>query len=193
MTSLETTHALLEDLLLSLVDKEGALTLRANEHTGRIDWTVGVDINDITKIIGKGGAHMRAIRLIVDLMGRAKNPVEIWNFEHDEPEEGLRHRREDMEQPNFHDPEDDTILLSEILSAIGVDCSVAVSGAIAGGFDFSIRPHSQAANQALLEPHEAIYKRWQKEREPLNLAAALGTLWRAVGKKNGVRYRVSVT
>ena len=191
MTNLETTHALLEDLLLSLVDKEAALTLRANLLPGRINWSVQVDVSDTGKVCGTGGSHLRALQLVIDLMGRHQK--EEWHLALEDPEGTVRVRKPDAPMPEDHDTSDATLLLSEILSAIGIDCSVVVSGGIAGGFDFEIRPHGQQDHAALLDAHPAIYRKNQKERQEINLVAALGSLWRAGGRKSGVAYRVSVT
>ncbi len=184
----ETASPIIERLLLALVDDPRAVQLEANCLPGRVNWSFRVDVNDTGKVIGKGGTHLRAIQLIIELMGKAAR--EEWHAKPNDPTGKSRERRPDTEPPESHSPFSDCSLLGSLLALMRINTKVEATGNVADGFVFKIRCVQFQDHDALLDMHAAIYSRNQMEREPLNLIGALGSLFRSIGRRQGVRYRI---
>lgn len=184
----ELCSPIIERLLCALVDDQRSVELQANCLPGRINWSWIVDVNDTGKVIGKSGVHLRALQLVVELMGKV--PGEEWRAKPEDPVGVERSRRPDTETPLTHSALGDYALLMEILTALKINVAGKMGGTIKDGFTFTLTGQQVQHHEALLEAHEAIYERNQKEREPLNLLGALGTIFRAIGRRQGVRYRI---
>lgn len=188
MTHDETCSPVIERLVAALVDDQRAVELDANVLPGRVNWSFRVDVNDAGKVIGRNGTHLRALQLVIERMGAATN--EEWRTASQDPVGLERARRPYAEEPRNHDAGDDWKLLCEVLVALGINATVTPTGSIADGYNFQVRGDGVQDHEALLDAHEAIYSRNQKERDPLNVLGALGTLFRAIGRRQGVRYRI---
>lgn len=180
---------IIERLLCALVDDQRAVELQANCLPGRINWSWIVDINDTGKVIGKSGVHLRALQLVIEVMGQVAN--EEWCAKPEDPIGVERERRPDTPTPATHNALAAYGLLLDVLTAMQIKVDGCVSGTIKDGFNFILRSNGVQHHDAMTEPREAIYERNQKERAPLTLEAALGTIFRAIGRRQGVRYRIS--
>lgn len=188
MTSLETTHALLEDLIQSLVGEREIFKLtQRSPDKGLINFYIRPSAKVAGRVIGYEGCHLRALQLVVDLMGRP----EIWNLEFVKPSDKYRERPKNTPAPSNHSTSGAEALLADLLKQLKIDASVTASGSPEKGYIFAIRPHEQAALAALLDYHEAVYY-GTKDTSPLNLVGALGTIFRGIGKNSGVSYVLDV-
>lgn len=186
----ETCSPIIERLLLAMVDNRRAVFLEANVLPGRVNWSFRVDVDDNGKIIGMDGVHLRAIQLVIELMG--KGIGEQWVGNALDPLESHRNAPRRASTPETHSTVEDVRLLNELLVGLGVSAFVSQQGNLAEGYTFQIAPSRHQDHHALLDLHEAIYRRNQKSRDPLNLIGALGTLFRSIGRRQGVRYKTGV-
>jgi predicted RNA-binding protein YlqC (UPF0109 family) len=181
----------LEKLIAALLTDPDALYFGGSVLNGRVNFRVGCSIREYGAIIGYEGSHLRAIQLIAELMGRQQGSQ--WVVKPEEPEGVRQEKFPKTPPPPEHDTEMDTLLLESVLSACGIGkVFLEVSGDVESGFVFKISPFDQAAHHALTEAHPALYSANQRETKPLSLEAALGCLFRAVGRRQGVSYRITI-
>ncbi len=95
-----------------------------------------------------------------------------------------------MPPPATHNPNTDARLLAELFEVLGAAVTVSVEGSIPRGYTFNLRCSLQQDGLALHEKHAAIYSRGQRDNDPLSLLMALGTLFRAIGRRQGVKYHI---
>lgn len=191
MTSPEAFQSVLLRLLQSLGDDKRSVDVWQKEPPlkGRINWQFMADVNDMGKIVGKGGVRLRALRLITELAGNQS--MEVWWLDQpDDPPGERRSGRRDAEIPESHDCTPDFELLRELLLCLGVSATLGVSGDVNRGFIYLVVPDRIQDNSAILEPVPALYSQSQKNVEPLNLISAIGECWRAIGANQGVKYWV---
>ena len=187
---IEERAAPLEKLLASLLDSPNQLEFGASVLPGRTNFTMRTTAAMAGRLVGYRGAHLRALRLIAQLIGRELG--QEWHLKMEDPEDMRREPRKRDEIPEDHDCTDDALMLADLLEALGVSATVDFNGGIAGGFDFYIQPETQEDNAALLDPHEATFEANQPDKTPMNLMQALRLLLKAIGKKSGVTYRVEI-
>lgn len=188
---IETAAEVIKRLIAALCDQPNEVEVYASETADGVAWSFSTDTNDMAKVMGQRGAHLRALQLIVEQMGMAVEFTEEWTLN---PLVGTgteRPRRGDIDRPEAHDPSQDMKLLNEILAALAVAAYVRAPGSPESGFLFAVEPSSRQDEATLRQPHEAVYpKTHPMEREPLQLIGALATVWRSIGRKQGVRYRL---
>lgn len=181
----------IESLLCAMVDDPRAVQVDARPvPPKRVNWRLCVDVNDYGKMVGLNGVTIRAIKLLIEAMG--SHAGEEWVTIAVDPTGEDRAKRRIADKPPSHDPGPDVRLLGDILRAADIGATTHVTGNVDSGFNVLLVPSSQQALAALEEQHEAIYSRNQRERSPLTLVAALNAVFRAVGGRQGVNYRISV-
>lgn len=193
MTTPEQFQSILLRLLQSLGDDKRSVDVWQKEPPlkGRINWTFDCTVAHLMKVVGRNGTRFRALRLIVDTVGR--NQGEHWWLDQAENPSGERPLwRQDAEIPEHHDTTADFELLCDLLLALNINATTHVGGTINTGFRFTIIPAQIQDNCALLDAQEALFSASQKETQPLNLISCLGALWRAIGAVQGVRYGVNI-
>lgn len=194
MPELDTDRAgdLILKLAEALVDDPRRVSMEASEMPRRINWQVKVDINDAGKLIGKHGSHLKAFGLVVRLMGEKGG--EDWRLVHVPPDDGERMERAPSETPKHYDPTIASEILKESLELILEAAPVVSVDQHRNEFTFTVRPILAQDFARLLDAVEITPARFNPARnaETLNLASALGTLWRAYGRKEGVYFKVNV-
>lgn len=182
----------LHRLLQALVDDSRAVDLEASPLKGRLNWCFNCDVNDVGKVVGKKGVRLRALRLVVELAGQLAGS--IWFLQQPLEPKGERREGENVSanRPAAHDAEGDRQLLADLVKALEIDVRVAVTGNVATGFTFALTCAGVGDNVKLLDQHRAVYSASQVETQPINLMATLGTLMRAVGARQGVKYVVAI-
>lgn len=191
MTDHRPFASILERLLCSLVDEPRSVELEASRLPGRVNFAFNCDVSYVGKIVGRGGVRLRMLRLIVEIAGRQFE--EEWKLDQpDNPPGERRIGRMDATIPDEHNPEADFALLAELLTHLGVNASLSVSGEVNSGFLFTLVPAQIQDNTALLDPYEAAYSVSNAELEPLNLISCLGAVFRAIGAVQGCRYQVQI-
>lgn len=185
----ENCAPIIEGLLLAMVDDKRAVTLEANCLPGRVNWMFRVDINDTGKVIGIGGSHIRAMNLLVGLMGKQAGAE--WHAVAMDPSGVERIGRSVAAVPKAFNATPDWTLLCQLLVALGINADVAPTGNITAGYTFQVRGSGQQDQAALLDMHAVHYKRAGiPMKEEVNVVGAIGTLFRAIARRQGVRYRL---
>lgn len=184
----EKAVALLRALINSLIDYPADLQIEATtikDATGR-DWrtnlSVTPNINDAGKVIGKQGAHFKALKRVMDMIGTVEGKSYVLRME---PGTGER-RPEILHQsagPEFNCDEHQE-LLEDVLGATGVDAEILVRMTPGGGigYVFTVRPRTWVADEFLTG--DAI-----DQRDPA-LITALAALFKAAGHRAGVVFQV---
>lgn len=176
--------------VISAMLGEVSFDFRATFLAGRTDIHVGAPAACMGTLVGQGGANLRALSLLTEILGRQLD--QQWLLVLEEPEDERRIPLQPDHTPQDHDCSDDALLLTEILEACGVCGDVVVKGGIAGGFDFVIDAHFYNDEAALTDEHAALYRRTKRNSPPISLLFALGVIWRSIGKRQGVRYTISI-
>lgn len=191
IVSVDNCAPIIERLLMALVDDKRSVELNANCLPGRINWLFRVNINDTGKVIGKGGSHLRALQLIVRQIGRAAG--EEWTANPLDPTGDKREGQAGSAlTPKTHSNREDRELLCELLTALQIQAEVLSAGTVKDGFVFKIEAAGQQHLAALLESHKVDYKlNGEMMVEEANLQGALGSLFRAIARRQGVRYRLT--
>lgn len=183
-TAEQTTGAILERLILALVDHPQDAELEAITLPSRINWRLRVNINDAGKVIGKKGAHVIALKLLIAKMGDRLG--QVWDLKVIDPEEGRREVSAARLVPvsGHHSPTADAAMLDDLLEAVtGNTYAIAANATGAADFTFTITPNDWPAHEALVDKAAGTEE---------TLIAAIGTLYRAVGRRQGVGYAVEV-
>jgi predicted RNA-binding protein YlqC (UPF0109 family) len=178
---------LISRLLEALIDNPRELNLDAMPLEGRVNWWVKVNISDTGRIVGKQGAHMNALKVLVAAMGRRYE--EDWRFEMNEPDPGERHDKPRVAQPRTYNSSDASLLLAELVRAIlGHTPHIIVRDAHPD-YTWSIEAEAVQDYETLVT---AMPVMGRPDLAPIQPVAALGTLWRAYGRQHGVNFKVEV-
>lgn len=190
MTADDTASPVIERLIAALCDQPRAVELTARSLPGRVNWILRADVNDMPKIVGMNGCRIRVLQLAVELMGKAAG--EQWALDYASPS-GERHdKAPDTPAPRHHSTAPDLTTLHQVLASIGIVAAVTVAGDVESGFTFSLRPSRHEDNDRLQEKHTALYVSGQLDCKPLNLLMGLGTVFRSIGRRQGVRYQIKL-
>ncbi len=189
MTPSERFAPILIRLLESMVDQPDLVKISTDEFPSGINWGFECGPDDVRKVIGKQGSRLRALRLIVDLAG--KEAREEWRIFAPKPT-GAITRSAPPSKPTGFTPMASISLLNDLLSLVGASALVGATGNSNAGYCIQITPLSQTGYTTLLEMHPALYSDNQVETQPINLIGSLGTCWRAIAGKNGVKFHLDV-
>ena len=186
MTATDRSAELLSRLLEGLLDDPRRLELDATPLPRRVNWRVKVSFNDAGKLCGKGGEHIKSLIVLVRLLGERHG--EQWILEVLDPDQGERVENLPIPDAPAHLPGESLRLLYELLAEI-LTAPAVVKVTQTGGkplvFNFEIRP-------ANVQDYELLVTAVPVQRTELTPVAALGTLFRALGRQQGVSYRVEV-
>lgn len=189
-----TTHEderleLIEHLLTALINDPRKMTLEARVLPRRVNWRVKVDINDTGKLIGRQACHLKALRAIVFSLGARYG--EDWRLDVDDPDDAERLPITRTPDAEAYDVAPALTLLREVLAALLQEVPyVEVQGA---GSSFNLK-----ISAVLVQDYEALATPVPVERDPrrpfeqMTPIAALGTLWRAIGRQGGASLTVEV-
>lgn len=150
----------------------------------RTDWEVCPDVNDAGKIIGKAGAHVKALKRIVEMVGEADRLRYVLRVV-----EGTGERRPEIVRklagPDYSSDKHGQIL-AEVLAAAGIDAQVVgtLEHKTPMTFGLEIQPTNRLARENLTEEPFST-------RAP-SLLNALAVLFKAAGHRDGAVYRVEV-
>lgn len=183
MTNEDQRAPLIVRIIEAIIDDARSLELDTEPLTRRVNWRAKVNVNDAGKLIGKKGAHLKALRVLVGLMGQRFG--EVWHVAVDDPDEGDIHEKPPIPMATDYKPAEALAFLVEILDAILTEKpSIGVApGVEPSEFLFVIWPTSVADFETLVKPYNL-------GREEIAPIAALGTLFRAYGRQQGVNFRI---
>ncbi len=187
MTTDTKTKELLRDLVHAFTMHPGDLELEVQHADGAALWMIKGNKEDEPFLVGKGGSHVRALSFLVRCIGLARR--EKYTFT-------LITRQAPKVRPPMepnaaikHDPSPSQALLVRILEELAIDLFTVSVGPGSGPrntltFLFEIFVRDVADYNALtVSPFPDSSE---------TIVGALGTLFRAIAKKNGVRFDIAV-
>jgi predicted RNA-binding protein YlqC (UPF0109 family) len=186
------TLTLIRDLAAGFVEYPEALRVEAQEAEGTTAYFMlkGHD-EDESKLVGKQGCHVDALAFLISAIGIVNGWVYTFRLitakrMMGQPENGPR-------DAIAYDPEPARILLARILEALSLVGATVTVGPGAGArdclsFTFAIRVKDEYQFSILTMRHEII-----RSERPLSMALieAIGTLFRAIARKDGARFRIT--
>lgn len=176
---------LVRDLVLTYIDHPDDLTVETKEVPGALYFKVKGHADDYGKLVGKGGAHVTSLKIIVSLMGEAVGM--LYSFKLDEPDPGERRPMRAMAYAKTFDPEPSRELLDRLMAALPVgdfvvDVKQTGRGPLAFTFTISVR---DAADYMLMTVAP-------EDMNPrITAVGAIGTLFRAAANKAGVKFQIT--
>lgn len=187
-TERQTLTDLLRDIVAGIVGRPEAIEIASQPAPGTCYWMLRVAPEDDGKAIGTEGAHARALAVLIDAWGRAEGEVHTFRL--------ITHERRSDRSPDkikdvlTFDPEPARLLLSRVLLNLPLDGFAIDVGPGAGArdtltFSFTIRVASDGDRRELLRPRKF-------EGRENTVIAAIGTLFRAMARKSGVAFEITV-
>lgn len=192
MTNEDTRRPLITRLINGLIDDERSLELDSVALVRRVNWRAKVDINDMGKVIGRQAAHLYSLRVLLNLMGAKFG--EDWRLEVTDPDAGDRVDKGMVPAAKSYDPRPTRDLICEIMEATGHDAfTVEIQTTTKSEsspdhrleYKFIIRPATRSDLELLLTKVTV-------GRVELTPVAALGTIFRAYGRQQGVSFTIEV-
>lgn len=181
-------HELLRDLVASYTDHTHALELAAKEVPGAVYWTLRGHADDYGKLVGKSGAHVKALGYLVTALGVADG--ELFTFKLLEPEPAPRRPSSPVKEATKYDPKPAGELLTRLLGELGIG-QYAVTGITDASrvpifvtYEIAVRD-AEDYSALTVGPTEGEYV-------GQTLIGALGTLFRARANRDGVRFQLNV-
>lgn len=192
MTSAPQFSEVILRLLQSLVHKPREVTLDSSPLIGRKNFVFNCWVGDAGRCVGKSGSRLRLLRLLFEVAGRNEN--EQWWLDQPQNPTGQRplSRSPDRDIPEFHNPAEDFELLRDLLAVLNINCTLAVSGDVNSGFLFTLVPALVQDEVALTETHQAVFSASQVDTQPISLAFAIESLFKAIGANQRVIYRLAI-
>ena len=188
---------LLRDLVSAFVEMPGEIVIA---HQTSIDgdcyFAMKGALEDEPILIGTRGSHVNALKLLVEKMGDAEERNFNLRLITEGKPQGLR-KREKLDVVS-HDPSEDIKLLCRVLSAVGLDLKSGFAVSVGSGygprksltFVFEIKVQTDEQYLQLTVPSESYINRMTMEEA--TIIGAIGSLFRAIAMKSGVRYNLVV-
>jgi len=180
------TKQLIRDLLASFTNHPEALDIEAQLAPGSAYWMIKGHPEDEPILVGRQGSHVRALAFLIQSFGQARDEQHTCR---------LLTEREPRPRPQMEaravlrfDPEPSRALLSRILEELAIDSFAVLVGPGTEPrrsltFVFSIQVKDAADYNVLTVAPDSSSE---------TIVGALGTLFRAIAKKNGVRFVITV-
>lgn len=184
MRNADHSSDLLRRLILAMLDEPEGLVVDVVEDLPKREIRIlNAAEFDRRKIIGKDAAHIVALRYIAHRLGRGID--EQWNLVSRFPAMKPRGDGEPgrTPKPDRHSITPDLELITEILIALFAEPPSLAVKIGDGDYVFQVTPMTQADAAALWAIDEFDHRE-------LNLLTELGTLFRSIGRRQGVTYRV---
>lgn len=178
---------IIKALITGLIDDAQSLRLDAAEMPRRVNWRAKVDINDTGKLIGKKAAHLYSLRVLISLMGARFG--EDWRFEVSDPDDGERKEKAEIQRVKEIDASPVREFLFRILE--GVIAERPEIHFVAQTNEYGWREYAFTI-LATKADYSRLTTPVMVGREKLAPVAALGTLFRAYGRQQGVSFTIQV-
>ena len=180
---------IIRSLVESFIDHPTQLRIETTPHPGVLYWLMQFHADDHSKAVGKRGAHYDALKLLIAEIGRA-NDTQYVLRRYREPEPTDRSENMRRGCPEEYDPTRATHILTGLLEHLHLGDFQVHANQVAGehplSFGFTIHTRTALDYKALTVPRE-------DNALPMTLVGAIGTLFRAYGNRNGVKFTVEVT
>ncbi len=181
----EDVCAMLRRVIETIIDRPRDLAIDYRPMRGRIDLHVTPNINDQGKIVGKGGAHIRALKYLMAQLGeRQGQQIVIYLHEND----GGRRFPDPVRavgKPTYNTAGHLALLQDLLNGLLDEPPSITVvreSGFAQPAFVFVIEARRVQDYERLVPVGEGSQ----------SLVTELGTLFRAAGHRDGVSFRLEV-
>ena len=177
----EEATALLRRLLEALIDHPRDLVVEPREHRGMVQWLVVANINDLGIVIGKRGAHAKAIQHLMREIGARHGCHMTVRIEADGPGERQPEAVRRPASPTYSVTPHLT-LLRDLLGAL---CDEPPVVTVEHRFDFIIRP-------LVIQDFDRLQPPLAGDENAESIITSLATLFNAAGKRDGVVFRLEV-
>lgn len=180
----ETTAAIFRELVESFIDHPHALELSTKEFAGACYWRMKGHADDQPKLVGKSGAHVRALAFVVKALGAGSGTVNTFTLAEPDPAP-----RRESSPPNVaisYDDEPARELLIRLLERMEIGDFVVVASQKPGA------PITVTLTVAVRTPDDYNALTVAPDGGSLTVVAALGTLFRARANKDGVKINIEV-
>ena len=187
-TTLQAATETIRKLVKSFIDHPHNLMIETKEHPGIVYWTMQFHADDHSKAVGKRGAHYDALKLLITEIGRTHD-IQYILRRYREPEPAPRTENMRRGCPEEYDPQPASALLTSILEQLNIgQFNIQVTstpGQHPLEYTFVIHTREQQDYNTLTVPRE-------ENALPMTLVGAMGTLFRAYGNRNGVKFSIEV-
>ena len=180
---------LIRAVVSAYVDHPEAVRLACQESPGFCYWAMQGDARDEAQLIGRGGAHVDALALLV--MGFGKAVGEVHTFRLITTGNPRTRDRRDKDVLAY-DPEPDRLLLMRVVDALGLSPAPDVRWTNGDGPRVSLTYVLR-----LLLPPKALARLSVPPREqpnpkkaPISYMRAIEDIFQAIAAKAGVRYEL---
>lgn len=173
---LEKTKALLCDLVGSFIERPAALRVECQSGAdGAAYWMMQGDLADEGKLVGAGGAHVKAVARLVESIGAARGQAFTFRL----ITVGDPQRRPERQERDVieYDPRPARDLLCRTLEALDI-----------GEFKVEAGPGAGARRSLTF-----VFTVKTARYIDADTLDALGTLFRAIAKKDGVRFAINLS
>jgi predicted RNA-binding protein YlqC (UPF0109 family) len=184
--TLQTITEILCDLVAGYVENRDAIKIAYQTAPGTAYWMMRVAPVDDPKAIGKDGAHARAIATLIDAWGAAAGEVHTFRLLNNR--ERVEQEPREISDAMTHDIAPQAALLVRILAELELDGYSVAPGPGSGirdalTFELAIRVASQT---------DKLHLTLARPATGLSVVAALGTLFRAIGRAAGVNIEIAI-
>lgn len=185
-TDLTTIKELLRDIVAGFVEQPNAIQIAHQQAPGSCYWMLRVAPADDPKAIGKDGTHARALATLLAAWGDADG--ELHTFRLLNNPERVEREPDKIRDVMEYNVEPRKELLERILCELGLDGFAIRTGPGNGARD--TLTFELAVNVATMRD----YTRLTQPRGETGVAieAAIGTLFRAIARKDGVNISIAV-
>lgn len=181
------TTTLIRDIAAAFVDHPEQIDCRSQASEDAVYFAMRGALADEGKLVGAQGAHVDAMTLLVSEFGKSEGHtfgflLMTTGTRTDRPKAPER-------QASGHSPAPAQSLMVRILERIhigGFDVSVAFSETYV--FTIKVNALQDYIKLTVSQP----FKRPSGTQQEMSIVGALGTLFRAIARKEGVRYAISV-
>ncbi len=177
-------EALIRRLVERFIEHPRSLMISLKEFPGCVYWTMQAHADDHAKLVGKGGSHYDALRLIIAELGRSSETLYILR-RFIEPEPAPRRERMARREAVIYDCIPARDLLCELLESMGIGQFTNTVVSIDQHYDFHITVRDADDIKFLTESRSDT-------EHPMTIKDAIATLFRAYANRDGVRFGIEV-
>lgn len=186
---------LIRRLIESFIDHPQSLRIETSDRNGHVYFLMQCHADDHPKMVGKGGSHFHALRLIIAELGKqAETSYKLCRYQ--EPEPAPRRERSASKMVTSYSPDDACRLMEAIFANL-----CAGQYAVEAEMNPALRPLTYTINITTRDSADYIaLTRYASSTEhipenaesPMTIIGAIGTLFRAYANRDGVRFSVQL-
>jgi predicted RNA-binding protein YlqC (UPF0109 family) len=185
----EIARLLILDVLASFVDHRDRIAVVAQQAGGKAVFTVRVDDRDYGKVAGKQGTHIKALTYLVREVGDTTHDSSYRLVLVGNPMQSAV-RPEKIPPARRYDPEASRQLLERFARSIAPEVIVRVAP---GRPDPEYLVFMFTLEAQNLDDYDLLLAPYDDSIDGPTTTSALGTIWRAAGRRDGVIFRIQIT